>query len=207
MEEGVPRYSLGERTCFSPMVRQVPSFSLFRTQSRHKFQRPTVHSYGFPPNAHANENSVGNRELNEEAPKISGVTESLDGNSCRSAHPPPCVPSDSRFDNVRDNYNPRFQSNAMYPPQSTSPYSLFRPQGGAYRKPIRDPNSNFALQEKLINPTSMEVNPKPYFPSQASSVEKKLNERIAMEARMFQVQSKIGAMSAHRNVATTVQNG
>lgn len=114
-------------------------------------------------------------------------------------------------DNVRDNHDPRFYRKAVLPPQSISPQCFPRPQVGAHEKPLKDTNKNSTSLEKLVNPSPPEISRNPYFPSQASSIGQKLNERIAMEAKMFQAQSQFGkigtvAMSAHRNVGS-VQYG
>ncbi|PKI54276.1 hypothetical protein CRG98_025336 [Punica granatum] len=183
----------------------------------------TVHSRTVPPNPHNNVRSVEERQSNEEGSKNLRVTDSLDGNSVRAARPPPRVPSAKPgrvvgpvlpSENVRstkDSYDPRFYRNAVLPPQSISPHCFFRPQSVGNEKPVRDSNRNTTSQEKLVNTASPQVNPNPYFPSQASSIGQKLNERIAMEAKMFQAQSQFGTvgavtMSAHRNVGS-VQYG
>ncbi|KAK4744518.1 hypothetical protein SAY87_010830 [Trapa incisa] len=177
--------------------------------------RRTVHSRPVTSNALAE-----NKESNEEASKNMRPTDSLDGNPSRTACPPPRVPSAKPgrivgpvllSGNVRDNYDPRFYRNAGLP-QSISPQCYLRQQAGVHEKPTTDPNKNSTSREKLVNPTShpTEIGGNTYFTSK-SSIGQKLNERIAMEAKMFQVQSqfvKMGtvAMAAHRNVGS-VQYG
>ncbi|KAK4804505.1 hypothetical protein SAY86_004322 [Trapa natans] len=181
--------------------------------------RPTVHSRPVTANAPGNGSLAENRESNEEASKNPNPSYSLDGNPSRAACPPPRVPAKPssvvgpvlHADNVRDNNDPRFYQNAGYP-QSISPQCYLRPQAVAHEKPTTDPSNTSTSREKFVNPAShlTEISGNTYFTSK-STIGQKLNERIAMEAKMFQVQSQFGkmgtvAMAAHRNVGS-VQYG
>lgn len=217
--------------------RSAPVMPLERKHA--SLPRSTVHSSTVLPNRDSNFASKDHQQVSEDASKNFGVVDAISSNPSKAMRPPPRVPSarpgrvvgpvlpyeNGRNMKVDSDNRTAFYRSAAVPSQSISPQCLMRPYSANQEKLARETNSShpqekqtLASQYKMaVNPVpgmaKIDVNTNPYFPTQAEVGVGQLNDRISIEAKVFQAQSQFGAVgaaavaiSAHRNVGS-VQYG
>ncbi|KAF5478499.1 hypothetical protein F2P56_005053 [Juglans regia] len=184
--------------------------------------RSTVHSNTIPPSTRQSLNLYENRQIAEQTSTNFRAADASSGNASKVSRPPPRVPTakpgrvvgpvlpyeDSR--NIKDEYGSRvFDRNAVLTPQAGTPQWFFK------SRTVNPEKSGLEADRDLLqakpqtqchvsgNPTSgmvMDVNTNPHAKAD------QLMDRITIDAKLLQAQSKFGAagaaavaVAAHRN--------
>lgn len=187
--------------------------------------RSTIHSSTVPPKPQPM-SSYRDQQVKEEMRAADSY-----GSISSSSRQPPRVPSATRPGGVmgpvvsyemgrsmKDSYDSRIvMRNAVLPPQTVSPHYFFRPNQAkpgseAEQNPLSRAMQQPQPRHRIQPPTheiAIDMNTNPY-QQQPQHKADQYSSRIALDAKLMQAQSQLGAtavaMAAHRNVGT-VQYG
>ncbi|XP_061345333.1 mitogen-activated protein kinase 19-like isoform X2 [Gastrolobium bilobum] len=174
--------------------------------------RSTVHSSTIPPSTQPSFSPYENKQIKEDASKISRAAESNSGSQLRGSRPPPRVPAARpgrvvgpvpRYDNgrnIEDTYDSRIYRNTL--PQAVSPHCFHRMHPANTRsisethKDISQGNHQLPSQQYNMSarPVPIDLNTNPYYQQGNND---HLNDPVTtIDAKLLQAQSQFGAVGA-----------
>ncbi|XP_057509120.1 mitogen-activated protein kinase 19-like [Actinidia eriantha] len=180
--------------------------------------RSTVNSSIVPPRTNPNLASFRSQQVTEEpCNSVRVVTDAMSGNFVRPSRPPPRVPAAkpgrvvgpvlpyASGRNVSDAYDPRlFLRNGIIPPQGISPHYLTRtntvnqeksgPELNRESAQIRSQPAQCNTAAKPAPQMAIDMNTNPYYQQHVKASQ--LNDQIAINAKLLQEQSQLGAIGA-----------
>lgn len=173
--------------------------------------RSTVNSSTVPPKANPNFPSLRSQQVTEEACNIFRVADTMSGNFVKPSRPPPKVPAAKpgrvvgpvlpyeSSGNVNGSCDSRvFVRNGIIPPQGISPHYINRNNTVNQEKSGPEVSRDSAQYSKPAKPSpqmAMDVNTNPYY-HQPKVKSSQLNDQIAINAKLLQEQSQLGAIGA-----------
>ncbi|XP_052207185.1 mitogen-activated protein kinase 19-like isoform X2 [Diospyros lotus] len=178
--------------------------------------RSTVNSSAVPPKAHPNLALFGGQQVTEEACNSVRVTDTVSGNFLKPSRPPPRVapakpgrivgpvlPFENGRNITSNFYDARVyhrNSNSIAPPTTTSISPHFMPRSNANSAQTRQqPLQSDVATKPVLQRAVTDINGNPYLQRQVK--QSQLNEQIAMNAKLLQEQSQLGAIGAAAAVA------
>lgn len=173
--------------------------------------RSTVNSSTVPPKANPNFPSLRSQQVTVEACNSVRVADTMSGNFVKPSRPPPKVPAAKpgrvvgpvlpyeSSGNVNGSCDSRvFVRNGIIPPQGISPHYINRNNTVNQEKSVPEVSRDSAQYTKPAKPSpqmAMDVNTNPYY-HQPKVKSSQLNDQIAINAKLLQEQSQLGAIGA-----------